>query len=32
MTSENRPWGHYDVLSDSADHKVKRIVSPPAIG
>jgi len=29
MTSENRPWGHYDVLSDAADHKVKRIVVTP---
>jgi len=24
-----RPWGHYEVLSDAADHKVKRIVVEP---
>ena len=24
-----RPWGHYDVLADEADHKVKRIVVMP---
>jgi len=23
---EQRPWGHYVVLGDEADHKVKRIV------
>lgn len=25
-TRDERPWGHYVVLSDAADHKVKRIV------
>lgn len=24
-----RPWGHYVVLADEADHKVKRIVVQP---
>jgi mannose-6-phosphate isomerase len=24
-----RPWGHYQVLADEADHKVKRIVVLP---
>ena len=24
-----RPWGHYEVLSDAPDHKVKRIVVEP---
>jgi mannose-6-phosphate isomerase-like protein (cupin superfamily) len=24
-----RPWGHYVVLADEADHKVKRIVVKP---
>jgi mannose-6-phosphate isomerase len=24
-----RPWGHYDVLTDEADYKVKRIVVEP---
>lgn len=24
-----RPWGRYEVLSDEADHKVKRIVVSP---
>ena len=24
-----RPWGHYDVLADSEDHKVKRITVTP---
>lgn len=24
-----RPWGHYDVLADEVDHKVKRIVVKP---
>ena len=28
-TEENRPWGYYIVLSDEADHKVKRIVVNP---
>jgi len=26
-----RPWGHYDVLSDMPDHKVKRIVVKPGM-
>jgi len=26
---EHRPWGDYEVLSDEADHKVKRIVVHP---
>ena len=26
---ERRPWGYYQVLSDEADHKVKRIVVYP---
>jgi mannose-6-phosphate isomerase len=25
----NRPWGHYEVLSDAPDHKVKRIIVYP---
>lgn len=31
MTNEtdHRPWGHYTVLSDEKDHKVKRIVVSP---
>jgi mannose-6-phosphate isomerase len=29
MDDSIRPWGHYDVLSDEADHKVKRIVVEP---
>ena len=24
-----RPWGYFEVLSDAADHKVKRIVVSP---
>jgi len=24
-----RPWGYYEILSDAADHKVKRIVVAP---
>ena len=24
-----RPWGHFEVLSDAPDHKVKRIVVEP---
>ncbi len=24
-----RPWGHYEVLSDASDHKVKRITVFP---
>ncbi len=27
--TEHRPWGHYVVLADEADHKVKRIVVSP---
>jgi mannose-6-phosphate isomerase len=26
---ERRPWGYYEVLSDEADHKVKRITVDP---
>lgn len=26
---DHRPWGHYEVLSDALDHKVKRIVVLP---
>ena len=26
---DHRPWGYYEVLSDEADHKVKRIVVYP---
>lgn len=26
---DHRPWGYYEVLSDTADHKVKRIVVYP---
>jgi mannose-6-phosphate isomerase len=25
----SRPWGHYEILSDAADHKVKRITVTP---
>lgn len=25
----NRPWGHYQILADEADHKVKRITVLP---
>jgi glycosyltransferase involved in cell wall biosynthesis/quercetin dioxygenase-like cupin family protein len=28
-TEDRRPWGHYEVLSDLPDHKVKRIVVYP---
>lgn len=28
-TKEHRPWGYYEVLSDQADHKVKRITVYP---
>ncbi|MFN7951453.1 MAG: phosphomannose isomerase type II C-terminal cupin domain [bacterium] len=27
--TEHRPWGHYVVLADEPDHKVKRIVVAP---
>jgi mannose-6-phosphate isomerase len=26
---DRRPWGHFEVLSERADHKVKRIVVLP---
>jgi mannose-6-phosphate isomerase len=26
---EHRPWGHYEVLSDGPDHKVKRMTVYP---
>lgn len=29
METDVRPWGHYDVLADEKDHKVKRIVVHP---
>ena len=29
MEKDSRPWGYYEVLSDAADHKVKRIVVHP---
>jgi mannose-6-phosphate isomerase len=29
MEAAERPWGSYTVLSDEADHKVKRIVVKP---
>jgi mannose-6-phosphate isomerase len=29
METDFRPWGHYDVLADEKDHKVKRIVVQP---
>lgn len=29
MEKDGRPWGYYEVLSDAADHKVKRIVVYP---
>jgi glycosyltransferase involved in cell wall biosynthesis/quercetin dioxygenase-like cupin family protein len=28
-TGDRRPWGHYEVVSDFPDHKVKRIVVYP---
>lgn len=27
--TDHRPWGHYVVLADETDHKVKRIVVEP---
>jgi mannose-6-phosphate isomerase-like protein (cupin superfamily) len=30
-TDGRRPWGYYEVLSDSPDHKVKRIVVRPGM-
>ena len=29
LEEDHRPWGYYTVLSDQADHKVKRIVVYP---
>jgi mannose-6-phosphate isomerase len=29
LEEDRRPWGYYQVLSDEADHKVKRIVVYP---
>lgn len=29
METDYRPWGHYSVLADEPDHKVKRIVVHP---
>jgi len=29
MELDRRPWGHYVVLADEPDHKVKRIVVRP---
>lgn len=29
METNHRPWGHYTVLSDEPDHKVKRICVLP---
>lgn len=29
VDESRRPWGHYDVLGDEADHKVKRITVDP---
>ena len=29
IESSHRPWGHYVVLADEPDHKVKRIVVEP---
>jgi len=29
MEGETRPWGRYDVLSDEASHKVKRMTVEP---
>jgi mannose-6-phosphate isomerase len=29
MNSEQRPWGHYEILVDAVDHKVKRITVHP---
>ena len=26
MGDEVRPWGHYEILSESSDYKVKRII------
>jgi mannose-6-phosphate isomerase-like protein (cupin superfamily) len=29
LEHDERPWGSYDVLADSDDHKVKRLVVQP---
>jgi mannose-6-phosphate isomerase-like protein (cupin superfamily) len=29
LETDHRPWGHYVVLADEPDHKVKRIVVNP---
>ena len=29
MIRDTRPWGHFDILSDEPDHKVKRLVVEP---
>ena len=29
VLTDQRPWGHYTVLADEKDHKVKRIVVQP---
>lgn len=29
METDHRPWGHYTVLADEPDHKVKRICVSP---
>lgn len=29
QSRDHRPWGHFDILSDEIDHKVKRITVLP---
>ena len=29
MIGETRPWGHFEILTDEPDHKVKRLVVEP---
>jgi mannose-6-phosphate isomerase len=29
VDSERRPWGHFEILSDAATHKVKRLTVDP---
>jgi mannose-6-phosphate isomerase-like protein (cupin superfamily) len=29
MTTEHRPWGHFEILSDADSHKVKRLTVDP---
>jgi len=29
VIQDTRPWGHFDILSDEPDHKVKRLVVEP---